>query len=136
MKKIILIAIFAYSVAWADTNPSDARIGVAHAEPIMEAPGSAVETLQKSKLEIVLSAVIAILGILAKINWTKARNNDQANEIFIKAIELVGNPEVKKAVAAIAASEGQTAFISKKVDEKTSDLPPNDPPLIPPAEIK
>lgn len=77
------------------------------------------------RLDVILTAVAAIIGLFAKILHSTSRKNSTAAEIMIRAIEEADNPKVKAAIAVLAEREGFTEFIHKKVKTVTEE-PPSD----------
>ena len=81
-------------------------------------PSTGLPSDDTPTLEVVLSSVIAILGILLKVYASWNSKNDTIAQTLIRGIEVAGNSStVKAAVRALAAEEGNTAIIHKKVQK-------------------
>jgi len=84
--------------------------------------GAAPAVPDSNTVEAILTTIIFILGVLVKVysGWNK--KNDAIANTLIRGIEVAANSAtVKAAVKAIAAHEGQTTFLHRKVQKVVAD---------------
>ena len=81
-----------------------------------------------NRVEVILTAVITVLGILLKVYHGWNAKNDAIATTLIRGIEAAGNSAtVKAAVRTLAAEEGNTSILHKKVQKVTENDTPTTP---------
>ena len=91
----------------------------------------AVPTPDGNTVEAILGTIIAVLGVLLKVYASWNKKNDAIAQTLIRGIEIAGRTDVKEVVRGLAAEEGQTTFLHKKVQKVTANacdpIPPSPP---------
>lgn len=112
MKLLLLVALVGWTVVAQEPRPLTAE-EKAHDAAILQ-----FDPDDSNTTEAILTTIIAVLGVLLKVYAGWNRKNDAIAKTLIRGIEMAANSStVKAAVRTLAAEEGNTSIIHKKVQK-------------------